>query len=260
MLINPTDSPLTGIVVVTPTSPVVTPPHAPPGAPLSYTIAPRSFYRFSVAFASDSPITTGFMRVIPDVDSPAPASFGIFSLHSGGILLTAANIAAAPDSTAFRLYAEASTSVRTGIAVANTSSSTARLTLELTNCDGSATGLTGTLSVPPNSHAIAFLNEIPGFASLPTEFNGTLRLTSSALVSLVGLRGRYNERGDFLMTAVPAVDELTTPTERLFVPQIVDSGGYTTQFVLFNGQPVSSSAGSIELFSQTGDPLNIPLQ
>ena len=144
--------------------------------------------------------------------------------------------------------------------MANTSSSTATLTLELTNCDGSATGLTGVFSLPSNSHAVAFLNEIPGFTSLPTEFEGTLRLTSSAPVSVVGLRARYNERGDFLMTAVPAVDELTTPTERLFVPQIVDSGGYTTQFLLFNGQPVSSSAGSIELFSQTGDPLNIPLQ
>ena len=77
---------------------------------------------------------------------------------------------------------------------------------------------------------------------------------------MVGLRGRYNARGDFLMTAIPVADELTTSTERLFVPQIVDSGGYTTQFLLFNGQPVSSSAGSIELFSQTGDPLNIPLQ
>jgi hypothetical protein len=39
-----------------------------------------------------------------------------------------------------------------------------------------------------------------------------------------------------------------------------DSGGYTTQFILFSGQVGQSSSGTMQFFSQTGGAWNLTLQ
>jgi hypothetical protein len=105
------------------------------------------------------------------------------------------------------------------------------------------------------------LGEVLGFGSLPTPFEGVLRLSSSASISVVGLRGRYNERNDYLITTTPPVNEATPPSAtRLFFPHIADSGGYTTQFILFSRQPGSPSSGTIQLLNQAGGALNVTLQ
>ena len=83
----------------------------------------------------------------------------------------------------------------------------------------------------------------------------------AAPVFVVGLRGRYNERGDFLITTMPVVNEQTPPSSApLYFPHIVDSGGYTTQFILFGGTLNQSSAGTLDLFSQSGQTLSWTLQ
>ena len=159
------------------------------------------------------------------------------------------------------LWLFAATSIQTGIAVANTLSSAAAVTVELYKLDGSSNGMTGTFSVPPNGQTALFLNQIPGLGSLQTPFQGVLRLSSPASISAVGLRGRYNERGDFLITTTPPVNESASPARSMLLfPHIVDSGGYTTQFILFSGQPGVSSSGIIQLFSQMGGALNLTLQ
>jgi hypothetical protein len=43
-------------------------------------------------------------------------------------------------------------------------------------------------------------------------------------------------------------------------PQIVDSAGYTTQFIVFSAQPGSFSSGALQLFNQSGGALGVPLQ
>src|SRR5262249_42560891 len=145
-----------------------------------------------------------------------------------------ANLPATPDSTAVRLYAEQSASIRTAIAVANTSSVAAQVTFEVSNCDGSTTGLIGTLSLVPNSQTAVFLNQIPGLTALPAAFQGLLRLTSSSPISVVALRVLYKVTGEFTMTAEPPVQEAVPVSGPHFVAHVVDSGAYTTQFVVFN--------------------------
>jgi hypothetical protein len=77
----------------------------------------------------------------------------------------------------------------------------------------------------------------------------------------VGLRGRYNERNDFLITTTPPINEATPATTApLFFPQIVDGGGYMTQFILISGQPGQSSSGTMQWFSQSGAALGLTLQ
>jgi hypothetical protein len=137
----------------------------------------------------------------------------------------------------------------------------ATVTLELRKLDGSPTGLTSTLTLPANGQTAVFLNQLQGFGSLPTEFQGVLRVSSSTPISVAGLRGRYNERNDFLITTTPPLDESTPPsTAPLYFPQIADGGGFTTQLILLNGDLGQLASGTIQLFSQIGGALDLTLR
>ena len=166
-----------------------------------------------------------------------------------------------PSGPAFRLYAEASPNfqVQTGVAIANASPSPASVAFELTDLAGQSMGLSGSIVVPGNGQTAEFLNQIPGFSALPTPFQGVLRIVGSASgISVVGLRGRTNERGDFLIATTSPVDESGTAssTEWLF-PHIVDSGGYSTQLILFSGVRGQSATGTLGFVSQSGADLNL---
>ena len=206
-------------------------------------------------------ILSGSVRVVPAPNTAAPSGVGVFSFRNNRVTVAEAGVPAISAGTAFRLYAEVSGSIQTGIAITNTSSNTATVTLELAKLDGTSTGLTGTVSVGGNGHTAVFLNEVQGFGALQTPFQGVLRLSSSSSISVIGLRGRYNERRDFLITTTPPVNEATPPSNAtLYFPHIADSGGYATQFILFNGQPNSRPSGTIQFFSQAGGALNVTLQ
>jgi hypothetical protein len=77
---------------------------------------------------------------------------------------------------------------------------------------------------------------------------------------VLGLRGRYNERHDFLITTTVPIDESAVVSEApLLFPHFADSGGYTTQFVLFRAVAGQSSSGMLQLFSDSGQSLNLEL-
>ncbi len=123
--------------------------------------------------------------------------------------------------------------------------------------DGVSTGLNGFVTIAALGHTAKFLNELlPGVSS---NVRGVLRLTSSqGSVVVAGLRTRYNQRGDFLITTTPVSDDAAAPvTSELVFPHIVDMGGYTTQFVLFSAGPGQTPAGTIRLFDQTGAAWNV---
>ena len=225
----------------------------------TYSIPARSSQKLRTAGSSSSAV--GSIRVIPASGTIAPTGLAILSFHNAGITVAEAGIPAGTAGNAFRLYAETSGTIQTGIAVANSSASAATVTIEANLLDGSATGWTGSLSVPANGQTAVFLNQVQGFESLETPFQGILRLSSSAAFSAAGLRGRYNERGDFLITTIPPVNEAAAAQgSTLFFPLIADSGGYSTQVIVFSAQPNTTSKGAIRFFSQDGSALNITLQ
>ena len=95
-------------------------------------------------------------------------------------------------------------------------------------------------------------------------FKGVLRITTtSSGISVVGLRTRTaNERGDFLVTTIPASNEANPPSSDEFVfPQIANGaspdGAYTTQFVLFSGTAGQASTGNLHFVTQGGAALNL---
>jgi hypothetical protein len=234
---------------------------------LRYSIPQRSSQKLQTPGGAIS--FTGSVRLLPEINSTAPGGVAVFSLRSDGSTIAETSIPATSAGSAFRIYAEAAGdfehgaigSIQTGVAVTNSSASPATVSLELWRLDGSSTGLTGTLSISGDGQAAVFLKQIQGFESLAAGFRGIVRVSSTASISVIGLRARYNERNDFLLTGTPPVNEASAPsTVPLYFPHIVDSGGYTTQFILFPGQPGSPASGMIQLFSQTGGELYLGFQ
>jgi len=266
VLVNPTDSVLTGTIQFLNASggPAVVGVNGLTNSVFTYSIPARMSQKLQTS-GTGTATQSGSVRVIPSGDA-APSGLAVFSFRTGGITVSEAGVPSAPAGNAFRLYAEVagslgqSGSIQTGLAVTNNSASVAAVTLELHRLDGSSTGLTGNLSVPANGRVATFLNEVQGFASLAQPFQGILRVSSVSSISVVGLRGRYNERTEFLMTTTPATNEVTPASTAIsFFPHFADGGGFTTQFILFSGQPGQSSAGNMRFFSQSGTAAGLRL-
>lgn len=79
-------------------------------------------------------------------------------------------------------------------------------------------------------------------------------------IAVAGIRGRYNERSEFLITTTTAANEASPPPAGdLYFPHIVSSGGYATEFILFNTE-ANGVSGTIQLLSQSGVPLDWTIQ
>ena len=191
----------------------------------------------------------------------------VFSYKPSGITVSEAGVPVTTG-TALRMYVESSgttgkpDNIQSGIAAANTSSSTATVTFELRSLDGSSiTGLTpASISLPGSGQTSKFLADV--FPTLPNPFKGVLRITTtSSGVSVAGLRTRYNERSDFLITTTPpTVESNPTTTAEMYFPHFADGGGYTTQFILFSGIAGQTSSGTLRFYDPDGQAVNKTLR
>jgi TonB family protein len=193
-------------------------------------------------------VRSGSIQITPNVDNPAPVSVAIFSYRPANVTISEAAVVPV-SGTALRMYSEAAgaagsaLSKQSGIAVTNLSASPATVTFEQSGLDGSAIA-SASIVIPGNGQISKFLRDV--FASLPSSLQGVLRISAPQPgVSVVGLRGRYNERGEFLITTTPPASE-TAPTSLIssyVFPEVANGGGYTTQFLLFSrsgGQPTNA--------------------
>ena len=234
------------------------------GSTFSYAIPPRSATRLRTSNPA-GPLQVGSVRAVPDPGQPAPSGVSIFAFQKDGMTVSEAGVPASTSGAAFRVYVEASGTpgqphaVRSGIALTNTSDAPTTVSLELTDLDGTATGSTESLTIPASGHIARFIDEF--FPALTTPFSGILRVTSTATdIALVGLRLTTNERNDFVITTTPPSDESSaTNSTDLFFPHFVDSGGWTTQFILFSGSPGQTASGVIRFTGQDGQPLGLPV-
>jgi len=107
-----------------------------------------------------------------------------------------------------------------------------------------------------------FFSQIFSGTTLPSPLQGVLRISSNTSgLSVVGLRGRYNQRGDFLITTTPPTNEATPATTApMTFPRLADGGGYTTQFILFSGSAGQSASGNLQFVTQSGTTLYLGFQ
>ncbi len=232
------------------------------GSEFTYAIPPRSATRLRTSNPA-GPLEVGSVRAVPDPGQPAPSGVSIFAFQKDGMTVSEAGVPASTSGAAFRVYVEASGTpgqphaVRSGIALTNTSDAPTTVSLELTDLDGTATGLPESLTIPASGHIARFIDEF--FPALTTPFSGILRIASTAPdIAAVGLRLAINPRHDILVTTTPPVDEnAAAAASGLFFPHFVDSDGWTTQFILFSGSTGQTAAGMIRFTGQDGQPMEL---
>lgn len=277
VLVNPTDETLAGTAqffsqgsAAVTGQPMTITVNGQTAASFPYSIAPRSSRRL-VTSGSGASTRAGSVRVVPSAAGSSPSGFLIVSFKQGRITVTEAGVPTFPARPVFRLIAEGAGnfsrgeagSFETGVAVANPSSDPVNVSFELTTLAGGPTGLTGTVTVPAQGQSAMFLHQIPGFDALSFPFQGVLRVStpSTAGIAVTGLRSRYNERGNYLITTTPPTPETdSASSSELVFPHIVDGGGYTTQFVLFSPSASQSPSGVLRFLTQVGEPLSLQLR
>ena len=270
ILVNPTNETIAGTVEfldpgsgTAPAAPaVLTLDDDRTGASFDYSIPPRGSHRFTTSNPSGA-FSSGSVRAIPGAGSIAPSGLVVFSFTVGGKTVSEAGVPALPAGSAFRVYVESSGmpeqigSIRTGLAITNAADTANTVTLEVTDLDGTLAADPYTLPLPPSGQVAKFIDEF--FDSLPENFSGVLRVTSTADVAIVGLRLRYNDRGELKMTTTPPSNETDPPTKAyLYFPHIVDSAWWSTQFILFNRFAGQTSSGALSFIDADGESWILP--
>lgn len=229
------------------------------GAVFSYVVPVRSSAKLETGGFAAAQVQVGSERVAPDTGS-APSAFLAFSYSPGVVTVSQTTVQSQQEANALRTYVETTSSgtqagaIQSGVAIANASATTATLNFQVQTLNGTDTGFTASASVPASGHVSMFLHEL--FPGLALPFRGILRMTASGPVSVVSLRTRYNERGEFLITTIPVSNEAAPAnTFELFFPHIVDGARYDTQFILFSGSAGQVTMGTLRFFSQTGQSL-----
>jgi hypothetical protein len=258
ILVNPTNDPISGTVQF----------FSPAGqaeqvtldgsetSGAAYVISPRSSRKVQAAGGAEA--RTGSFVVTPDRDNVAPSVAAIYNYAFQGGIVSATGADAIPAAMEHEIYSEvsgesgAAGSIESGLAIVNSSAEVADINFELITLDGKSVAA-GTLQLQPNEQAHSFVAELPGVENLPKPFQGTLRLSSSAPVAVIGIRGRYNERGDFLLATTPPVEEAA---DEVFIPEVVDGAGYSTEIVVYDGSEGEPASGNIYFFDQNGDPID----
>ena len=82
-----------------------------------------------------------------------------------------------------------------------------------------------------------------------------LEISSETPFAALTLRTLMNERHEFLMTAFPVADLETDAPSPIVFPQVVDGGGYVTQFIFIS--PTAASTATLDFWDETGAPLPI---
>jgi hypothetical protein len=243
ILVNPTDTAMTGSIqfVTSGGQTISTSP---------YSIPKRSSFK-QVTAGTGAAIQTGSIQIIADSGNSTPTSLAVFSNRPNGVTVSEAAVLPATG-LALRTYVEVSGnsgavgSINSGIAMANTSANPVTVTFDLTDLNGNTLGSAST-TIQGRGQVAKFLDELFPKVSLPVK--GVLRISSAgAPVAVAALRGRYNERQDFLMSTTPPTNEAVPAVNALLVfPHIVNGGGFTTQFILFSGAANQTASGDLHL-------------
>ncbi len=236
----------------------------------TYSLAPRGFREF-IATDFFSLTQVGSFRLVPDEGNVAPiAQLVLDNADPDFQTISEATISPAELGTAFRTYVEvvgepgAVGSIQSGIAIASVplvpTLDRTTVTLELTRLDGSLVEVVETEIFPSGQRAF-FVDEVFDLELLGSSFQGILKMSATDRVAVAALRGRTNERSQFLMTTTPPTNEGgTTTTTELFFPHLVDGGGWTTQTILFSGIAGQVAEGAMRFFGTDGSPFDIVLE
>ncbi|MBZ5536700.1 MAG: hypothetical protein LAO31_12160 [Acidobacteriia bacterium] len=227
----------------------------PSGSRIPYAIPPGGVY-VGVTDGSNPVVGAGSVQVVPDEGSSTPIGSGLFSLTQNGNLVTESGVPSAAPTTHARIYVDTSGGHGTGFAVAAPDTTGFHVTLKAYQLDGvnGAGAGPADLLLASLGHAAKFVGQL--ISGLPDGFTGVLDISAASPFVALTLRSFTNSRGDFLLTTFPIADMNKPAPAPLIFPQIVDGGGYQTQFILLNSSGAGSST-TLNFYGDNGTPLPV---
>jgi hypothetical protein len=273
VLTNPEDSVLAGSVTFTDPSgqPVSVATELGTASSFSYRVQPGSAWRLRTSNTGSA--KTGSVRITSGAPgSDIPIGYLIYSYQNGAVRVMETGVPPARPTTTARLFVDeqgkpgTAGSLETGIAISNADATVpTHVTFDLTALNGTPSPLHGAIDLPPGGQLATFVHQIFGLETLPIPFQGVMRIASSNPVSITGLRGRINERGDFLSATIPPVNQddayyrLQLRYGSFLFPHFADGGGFTTEFIMFSGWTPGPSNGTLSFFTSAGAALPVTL-
>ena len=206
-----------------------------------------------------------------------PYGTAVFTFSQNNVVVSEAGVPSSPATTHAKLFVDSRTgvpaptpqfpagtiTVDTGVAIVNRGGATATITFSLRDVTGTTLLATGQASMAPGSHVAKFVTQLqdlaPGFA-LPANFTtvtqfGTLEISSTQPLSILGLRQTTNQRNNSLFTSTPIADlTRAAPTGKVFFPQFADGNGNKTLLILLNTS-AATETGQVKFFTDTGAAL-----
>jgi trimeric autotransporter adhesin len=219
----------------------------------------------------------GYSKV--DINSgAAPYGTAVFSFKQDGVTVSKVGVPASPPTTLARVFIDYRSGVHavpsrsdagvvdinTGIAAVNYGTAAANVTFTLRNASGSAI-TTGHRAIAAGAHFSCFIDQLKDIASdfdLPANFQtavqfGILDISSDQPLSVLALRGTYNQRRQFIVTTTPVADLTQSPSSSpMYFAQFADGGGYTTSLFLMNTS-TANETGVFEIKDDSGNALAV---
>ena len=152
------------------------------------------------------------------------------------------------------MFGSLETNLRTGIALLNGNAQPVLVTITPLNFAGQPVGNGGTVTVPAYQNVSKFLDEM--IPTLPVGFEGSVLVRSAAPIFAISLRGSTTING-FLMSTTPVLDTTQSYSGTYYFPQVVDGGGYTTEFLMMNA---ASPNVQLQFFDNTGKAMPLLLK
>ena len=282
ILVNPTDTALSGGFTFYGDSsssgqPVNVTIDGETGSTFSYSIPPRSSRQF--ATAGNNAFQQGSIQIQPTVPVQAPFVFAIVTFRADTIVIrqpfplgcmagctdvrelvplvpvSQTTIPGQASGTAFRVLVRGFTSggpfalccsTSTTVAIANPAETAAAVSLDLPSMNASAT-----MTVPPHGQVLATPQDNMG---LRNGYSGTLRISSSTPISVVGLQSFAGD--NFGMLALEMFDESVPVIGEPIFPHLAEGGGYNVSLFLIKTSDSQASTGLIRFYTQSGAPLD----
>lgn len=218
-----------------------------------YTVPPRSSTRIKLVEAIER--TDGSVQV--STAGRLPLIGEVLSQRSEGVIVSQTAVPAVGERSTLLMYAEAN-GLQSSYVLVNNGSAEANVAIDVTAASGTPGGYSGSLTVPGRGRTVVSLKQIPGLQSLPPNFQGVLRLTSSAPIYAMGFGNHTNQLGDTLTTALPPAEQSTSGY--LSFPHLVDSGGYETRIILMGTTAGAATGGTFKYRDGFGELVDLGLR
>jgi hypothetical protein len=207
-----------------------------------------------------APLAVGFARMQTS-SGTAGAGLATISYRQAGVRVSEASLSASAPIRSGRTYVEVGGALNTGIALANPNSQAASVSFFFTDAAGTNFG-DSMVTIAPNSQLAAFVTESPLRNAVtpqkPITDARTFTFNSSLPISAAALRTRLNERGEFMMTALPVPDLAASSTSATSITHIADGGGWAMEVLLVNNSDATAT-GTLRFNSSSGQTLSVNL-